>query len=259
MKTLTHDNLHNEGDAEANCMILDDCTHAMKYIKDNSVNMILCDPPFGVTQNEKDIIIPFEILWREYNRIAKENAAILLFGQGTFAAKLILSNEKNFRYDLVWKTGNRVSGFLNAKKIPLRNHQQILVFYRKQPTYNPQFTIGQPLHSKGVSYLSKEGKNSNYGYYDTSKPETRKGETKKYPKTVLDYARPHPAKHPTEKPVDLLKNLILTFTNENDVVLDNTMGIGSTCIASKETNRKFIGIEKEKEYFDIAVQRLNGN
>jgi len=234
-----------------------DCLDIMKDIDNQSVDMILADLPYGVTSNKKDICIPMEPLWDQYNRIIKDNGCISLFAQGIFAAKLILSNERMFRYDLIWKKGNRVSGFLDAKKRPLRNHEQILIFYKKQPTYNPQFTVGEPLHSKGKLYLNKESKNNNYNYYDTSLPETRSGETKKYPKSVLNFERPHPPKHRTEKSVELCEWLIKTYTNENELVIDNTCGSGTSCVAALDTKRNYIGIDNDIEWVEYSKNRIN--
>ncbi len=234
------------------------CLDVMKDIDDKSVDMILADLPFGVTKNSKDIKIPMEPLWEQYNRIIKNNGAIVLFGQGMFTADLMKANIKMWRYNLIYNKGNGVSGFLNANRQHLRVHEDILVFYKKQPTYNPQFTEGEPLHGKGHKYLKKDGVNNNYGYYDTKTPETRKGSTQKYPKSVLNFNRPAPSiiVHPTEKPVDLCENLILTYTNLDELVLDNTCGVGSTCLAAKNTKRNWIGIENDPQWFNIAVQRL---
>jgi len=236
-----------------------DCIDIMKNIDDKSIDMILTDLPYNMTRNKWDQdIIPLDLLWDNYKRIIKNNGAIVLFAQGIFSAKLIMSNEKMFRYDVVWKKGNRVSGFLNSKKQFLRNHEQLLIFYKKPPTYNPIMEKNQkPLHSKGKKYLTKKGINNNYGYYDTTLPETRKGSTEKYPKSVLNFEKPHPAKHPNEKPILLLEYMIKTFTNENELILDSTCGIGSTCVAAKNTNRKYIGIENDKKWVDMAKIRLN--
>ena len=239
-----------------NEIYLGNCLDLMKEIDDKSVDMILADLPFGVTKNAKDIKIPMEPLWKEYNRIIKNNGAIVLFGQGMFTADLMMANKKMWRYNLIYNKGNRVSGFLNANRQQLRSHEDILVFYKKQPTYNPQFTEGQPLHGKGNKYLNKEGINNNYGYYDTTTPETRKGSTQKYPKSVLNFDRPHPAIHPTEKPVALCENLILTYTNVDELVLDNTCGVGTTCLAAKNNFRNYIGIENDIQWYNIAIQRL---
>ena len=241
-----------------NEIYLGDCIQVMKDIDDSSIDMILTDLPYNVTKNKWDqSIIPLDLLWNEYKRIIKKNGAILLFAQGIFAAKLIMSNEKWYKYDLIWKKGDRVSGFLNSNKQFLRNHEQLLIFYKKQPTYNIQFDLnGKPLHGKGTKYLTKNGINNNYGYYDTTLPDVRKGSTQKYPKSILNFDKPHPAKHPNEKPIKLLEYLIRTFTNEDEVVLDSTCGIGSTCIAAKNTNRRYIGIEIDKKWCDISKERL---
>lgn len=238
-----------------------DCLEGMKYIPDKSIDMILCDLPYGTTQNKWDSVIPFSELWNHYERLIKDNGVIILFGQGLFAYKLALSNEKLFKYDLVWKKGNRSTGFLDAKKRPLRNHELILIFYKRQPRYNPQFEIGQPLHGMGSKFKTKEGVNNNYGYFNKSdeKWDSRKGETKKYPKSILVFNKPHPPIHPTQKPVALFEYLIRTYTNEGDLVLDNCMGSGTTAIACMNTKRNFIGFELEKKYFDICIKRIAEN
>ena len=233
-----------------------DCLELMKDIPDKSVDMILCDLPYGKTKNVNDKPLPFNILWKHYKRIIKDNGAIVLFGQGTFYTDLINSNLKMFRYDLVWNK-QLTSGFLNANRMPLRQHEQIAVFYKKLPTYNPQFSKGQPLHSKGNSYKSKPIKNQNYGKFHST-DDSRAGSTDKYPTSILSFAKPHPsvAKHRTEKPVELLEYLIKTYTNEGDIVVDNCMGSGSTGVACVNTNRDFIGIELDEGYFNIAKQRI---
>jgi len=242
---------------KVNEIYLGDCINIMKDIDDNSIDMILTDLPYNATRNKWDqIIIPLDLLWFEYKRIIKKNGAIVLFAQGLFTVKLIMSNKKWYRYDIIWKKGDRVSGFLNSKVQPLRNHEQLLVFYNKQPTYNPIMEKGKPLHGKGKKYLIKKGINNNYGEYDTTLPETRKGSTEKYPKSILNFNKPHPAKHPNEKPVKLLEYLIKTYTNENEIILDNTCGIGSTCVAAKNTNRKYIGIEIDENWCEISKNRL---
>lgn len=233
-----------------------DCLELMRDIPDESVDLILCDLPYGTTQNKKDIQISFEPLWEQYERIIKPNAAILLFGQGLFFIDLVNSNRRLFRYDLVWDK-ELVTGFLNANRMPLRQHEQIAVYYKGLPTYNPQFTVGKPLHGKGTAYKNKELKNQNYGKFDAT-DDFRKGSTLKYPTSILRFQKPHPstAVHPTEKPIRLLENLILTYTNENDIVLDNCMGSGSTGVACKNTGRRFIGMELDEDYFNIAKERL---
>ena len=233
-----------------------DCLEIMKSIPDKSIDLILCDLPYGKTKNKKDKPLPFVPLWEQYKRIIKDNGAILLFGQGTFYIDLVNSNRKMFRYDLVWDKA-LISGFLNAKRMPLRQHEQIAVFYKKLPTYNPQFSQGRPLHSKGTSYIHKPIKNQNYGqFYATD--DSRKGSTQKYPTSILHFAKPHPsvAKHRTEKAVRLLQYLVKTYTNEGDTVLDNCMGSGSTGVACMYANRDFIGIELDRDCFVEASERI---
>ena len=233
-----------------------DCLEIMKDIPDGSIDMILCDLPYGVTQNKQDITLPFDKLWKHYERIIKDNGAIVLFGQGTFYIDLVNSNRKLFRYDLIWDKV-LTSGFLNAKRMPLRQHEQIAVFYKKLPTYNPQFKQGKPLHSKGLSYKNKEHINQNYGEFGIIE-DSRAGSTEKYPTSILSFTKPHPsvAKHRTEKPTTLLEYLIKTYTNEGKTVLDNCMGSGSTGVACLNTNRNFIGIELDEKYYEIAINRI---
>lgn len=233
-----------------------DCLELFKNIEDKSVDMILCDLPYEVTQNKKDIKIPFEPLWENYERVIKDNGAIVLFAQGLFYIDLVNSNRKLFRYDIIWDK-KLTTGFLNAKRMPLRQHEQIAVFYKKAPTYNPQFKKGKPLHSKGKSYIEKDPKNQNYGKYENW-DDSRAGSTDKYPTSIFTFQKPHPsvAVHRTEKPVDLLKELILTYTNEGELVLDNTMGSGSTGVAALEVGRRFIGMEMDEEYFNLSSERI---
>ena len=235
------------------------CLEIMTKIPNKSVDMICCDLPYGTTQNKLDIVIPFEPLWEQYERIIKDDGCIALFAQGLFYVDLVNSNRKLFRYDLVWDKV-LVSGFLNAKRMPLRQHEQIAIFYKKLPLYNPQFTQGKPLHSKGINYMNKEIKNQNYGNFQHT-DDSRKGSTEKYPTSILRFPKPHPsiAKHRTEKSIECLEWLIKTYTNEEDTVLDNCMGAGSCGIACKNTNRKFIGIELDENYFKIAEDRIINN
>lgn len=228
-----------------------DCLEIMKNISDKSVDMILCDLPYGTTQNKWDNIIPFEPLWEQYNRIIKDNGAIVLFSQMPFTAELAHSNIKNFKYMWIWYK-HYCRGFLNAKKQPLRTTENICVFYKKQCTYNPKMRIGE-YRSKGNS-CKQRGCYGNYKAIKTVNNEY-------YPTDVLDFVGvPNSElKHPTQKPVELLKYLIETYTNENETVLDNCMGSGSTGVACVNTNRDFIGIELDKDYFNIAKQRITGN
>lgn len=228
----------------------------MNNISDKSVDMILCDLPYGETNNKDDIPLSFDELWAHYKRIIKDNGCIALFGQGKFYVNLVSSNFKMFRYDIVWDK-KLTSGFLNAKRMPLRQHEQIAIFYKKLPTYNPQFSKGKPLHSKGTFYKNKEIKNQNYGKFDVA-DDSRAGNTDKYPTSIVRFQKPHPsvALHRTEKSIELLEYLIKTYTNEGEIILDNCMGSGTTGVAAINTNRKFIGIELDKKYFDIANERI---
>ena len=233
-----------------------DCHELMKDIPSKSIDMILCDLPYGVTNNKKDIALPFNKLWEQYERVIKDDGAIVLFAQGTFYIDLVNSNRNLFRYDLVWDKV-LTSGFLNAKRMPLRQHEQIAVFYKKLPTYNPQFTVGEPLHSKGTSYKNKKVVNRNYNGFELL-DDDRVGCVDKYPTSIIRFQKPHPsiAKHPTEKSIPCLEWLIKTYTNEGDTVLDNCMGSGTTGVACINTNRNFIGIELDKNYFNIAKERI---
>ena len=233
-----------------------DCLELMKDIPDKSIDLILCDLPYGTTRNSWDEVIPFDKLWAQYNLIIKDNGAMLLFAQGKFYVNLVSSNMKMFRYDLVWDK-ELISGFLNAKRMPLRRHEQVAVFYKHLPTYNPQFTQGKPLHSKGTAYQTKELTNNNYGDFKAT-DDDRAGSTEKYPTSIIKFQKPHPSVcvHPTQKPIELLEYLIKTYTNEGDTVLDNCMGSGSTGVACKNTDREFIGMELDEKYYKIACERL---
>jgi len=190
-----------------------DCLELMKDIPDKSIDMILCDLPYGTTKNKKDIILPFDLLWNQYERIIKDNGAIVLFSQGLFYVDLVNSNRKLFRYDLVWDK-KLVSGFLNANRMPLRVHEQVAIFYKKLPTYNPQFTEGKPLNSKGSLYLTKDPKNENYSKFNNT-DDSRAGSTQKHPKSIISFQKPHPsaALHRTEKSIECLEWFIKSFTN----------------------------------------------
>jgi len=237
-------------------ILLGDCLELMKDIPNGSIDAIICDLPYGVLNkgnvNAKwDSVIPFEPLWEQYERIIKDNGAIILFGQGMFSAELMISNKKLWRYNLIWKKGNRISGFLNSKRQPLRNHEDILVFSKRQTVYNPQMTIGEKNHKKGGG----NHKNTQRCYgklIDTPTILTNE----KYPISILDFDREHPPIHPTQKPVTLLEYLIKTYTNEGELVLDNAAGSGTTAIACLNTNRQFIVMEKEQKYYDIILKRV---
>lgn len=228
-------------------LINDDCLNAMKDIPDSSIDMILCDLPYGTTKNKWDNIIDLEKLWIEYERIIKENGCIVLFSQMPFTAKLVQSNLKLFRYEWIWEKESS-TGFLNSKKMPLKIHENILIFYKNLPTYNPQMRKGfKP-------YICKQGRpSSNYEMYNKEIITENNGN--RYPIDIIKFNRDR-GLHPTQKPVALLEYLIKTYTNEGDLVLDNCMGSGSTGVACINTNRNFIGIELDEKYFKIAKDRI---
>lgn len=239
-----------------------DCLTGMHLIPDNSVDLILCDLPYGVLNSKNpnakwDSVIPFPELWRHYKRVIKDNGAIVLFASGMFTSDLMQSNRKMWKYNLIWKKGNRPTGFLNAKKQPLRISEDICVFYDKQPTYNPQFTVGDTCHTRGGAgnATQKQGRNGCYGEFKST-PVVVTNE--KYPLSIIDIPKEHPQSyHPTQKPVALLEYLIRTYTNEGDTVLDNCFGSGSTLIAAVNTGRVCIGFEQEEKYFNVAAERLS--
>ena len=243
-------------------LVCDDCLNAMQSIEDDSIDMILTDLPYGVLNKNNpnakwDSLIPLDELWAQYKRVIKSNGAILLFGQGMFTAQLMMSNKEWWRYNLIWDKV-LTTGFLNAKRMPLRSHEDIIVFYDKLPTYNPQMTIGNPLHGRGTAYKSKQNTNNNYGDFIPN-DDVRKGSIEKYPKSILTFQKPHPSvcKHPTQKPVELLEYLIKTYTNERERVLDSCMGSGSVGVACVKTNRDFIGIEKDEKFFHVAQEWID--
>ena len=249
-----------------------DCLELMKDIPDKSVDMILCDLPYGTTQNKWDSVINLEKLWEQYERIIKDNGAIVLTSQGIFTAKLILSKEKLFKYKITW-IKSKSTNFLNAKKQPLRKHEDICVFYKKQPIYNPQMSEGEA-YDKGVR------KNQYTGSYGEFKPKHVKSNGERYPNDVVffeeqfidDFVYIKTAEsegtvyHPTQKPIDLGRYLIKTFTNPGDIVLDNACGSGSFLLSAILENRNFIGIEKNEDvllhkvkptdYIKVCIDRI---
>ena len=244
---------------ERNSLINGDCLEVMKGIEDKSIDMILCDLPYGTTACKWDIIIPFDKLWEQYNRVIKDNGAIVLFASEPFASYLRLSNIKEFKYDLVWNK-KRPTGQLNAKKQPLRQHEMICVFYKKQCTYNPIFHKNR-LKRSYIGKVEKSRKASDdYGQqYDYES--NISADSLSYPRSVIEQTTvignsKEKVAHPTQKPVALLEYLIKTYSNEGDLVLDNCMGSGSTCVACINTNRNFIGIEMDENYFNIACDRI---
>lgn len=224
---------------ELNRIYNEDCLEGMKRIPDGSVNMVLADLPYGTTQNKWDTVIPFDALWEQYNRVCKENAAVVLFAQTPFDKALGMSNIKNLKYEWIWqKTAS--TGFLNAKKAPLKNHENVLVFYNKPPIYNPIFTEGKP-----YSYKKDGISSSNYGSSNGTDLIVNDG--KRYPTECLIFKSDR-GLHPTQKPVALCEYLIKTYTNPGETVLDNCMGSGTTAVACINTGRNFIGFELDKNY-----------
>lgn len=230
-------------------LICGDCLEIMKDIPAESIDMILCDLPYGTTKNKWDSIIPLEKLWEQYNRIIKSDGAIVLFSQIPFTIELAKSNIKDLKYEWIWEK-EQGTGHLNAKKMPMKAHENILVFYKKLPTYNPQWEYGKPYIATYSTH------SSNYGKQKDSVTTISDG--RRYPKDIIKIKKAKTDKHlhPTQKPVVLLEYLIKTYTNENETVLDNCMGSGSTGVACKNTNRNFIGIELDEKYYNIAKERI---
>lgn len=225
----------------------------MQNIPDKSIDCVICDLPYGLTRCKWDIIIPFNKLWEQYERIIKDNGIVLLFGSGIFTAYLMLSNKKMWRYNLVWEKTSP-TGFLNARRMPLRNHEDICVFYKKQPTYNPQKTTGHERKVSTAYHKINSKKTEDYGKYNLTSYDS----TERYPKSVIRFKsdKQKSALHSTQKPVALIEYLIKTYSNEGDLILDNTAGSMTTAIAAINTNRKCICIEKDDKYFEIGSERV---
>ena len=238
---------------EINQLYKGDCLELMKEISDESIDMILVDPPYERTHNKWDSIIPLNEMWEQYLRIIKSDGCIAIFADGMFMADLMKSQEKIWRYNLIW---DKVlsAGFLNANKQPLRAHEEICIFYKKPPVYHPQKVLGAMNHSKGKKKVCD---NNNYGKYEFVDNREELGEWK-HPTSILRFQKPHPSvvTHPTEKSVELCEWLIKSYTNEGELVLDSCAGSGSTCIAAINTNRKFIGMEMDEHYFEVAKNRI---
>ena len=236
-----------------------DCLELMKDIPDNSIDMVLTDPPYGTTQCKWDSVIDFELMWEQLKRITKDGGAICLFGSEPFSSALRMSNIKMFKYDWIWEKSH-ATGFLNAWRQPLRNSEIISVFYKKQVNYIPQIEDKKRENIRPLSNLTK--KTDNYGEYKLGKEHRKLPADKTMPKTIIKFNVKNNRKgklHPTQKPVALLEYLIKTYTLENETVLDFTMGSGSTGVACKNLNRRFIGIEKDDKYFNIAKERINND
>ena len=227
---------------------LGDCLEVMKQIPDRSVDAIICDLPYGTTACKWDSVIPFELLWDAYKRVIKDNGAIVLTASQPFTNNLINSNKQLFKYSLVWDK-QRSCGSMLANKRPLKYHEDIVLFYKKLPTYNPQMRKGKSLKK------ASGGRSDNYGNI----PLVRYESDEYYPRSILKFKACHNMTgktHPTEKPVKLFEYLIKTYTNKGDLVLDNTAGSGTTGVACQNTNRNYILIEQEQKYIDVINERL---
>jgi site-specific DNA-methyltransferase (adenine-specific) len=245
-----------------NSVVCGDCLEVMKSIPDKAIDMILCDLPYGTTACKWDTIIPFEPLWKEYKRIIKDNGAIVLTASQPFTSALVMSQPEMFRYELIWHK-NRSGGFITAKKMPMKYHENILIFYKQLPKYNPQFveyadSVKKRFKVSGVVPPQTIIKNNIQNI--KSVPGFVNYERGKYPESVLKIAGVKNSRsehlHPTEKPVALFEYLIRTYTNEGDLVLDNCAGSGTTGIACLNTKRNFILIEKEEKYIDLMTKRI---
>ena len=235
-----------------------DCLEVMKGIPDKSVDMILCDLPYGTTACKWDVIIPFEPLWEQYDRVIKDNGAVVLFGSEPFSSQLRLSNLKNYKYDLYWVKQKPVN-FLQLKKRFGKTTETISIFYKKQPTYNPQkIRIGDTVHTRKTHSPGTVSGSITAAMGNFVPFQEYKDDGTRYPTDILRYNRVNEGDtvHPTQKPVELLEMLVQTFTDEGETVLDNCMGSGSTGVACMNTGRKFIGIEKDENYFQIAKKRI---
>lgn len=245
-----------------NNVIEGDCLEIMKQLPDNSIDMVLCDLPYGTTQNKWDSVIPLDELWKQYRRIVKDDGAIVLTSQGMFTAELMVSNPKMFKYKWVWEK-SKSTNFLNAKKQPLRKHEDVCVFYKKQPIYHPQMIDGEP-YDKGVR------KNQLSGSYGDFQPVHVHSDGKRYPTDIVYFKTAESEGkvfHPTQKPVELGRYFIRIYTNPGDIVLDNTSGSGSFLVSALLEGRNFIGIEKNEnvalfkksdiDYIVVTKERLH--
>ena len=238
-----------------NEIYLGDCLELMpKHVENKSIDMIFCDLPYGTTQNKWDSVIPLDKLWSEYNRVIKDNGAIVLFFFFSFDKVLGASNLKMLKYEWIWEK-TQATGHLNAKKIPMKAHENILVFYKKLPTYNPQKTTGHKPMNSGVRRSSLKNEN----YNEINKVDLPfGGDTDRYPRTVLEFKSDKQKNylHPTQKPLSLIEYMIRTYTNKGDLILDNTCGSGTTGLGAKNLGRNFIMMEQDPKYYEIACKRV---
>ena len=237
---------------EKNIIYHGDCIEGMKILPDNSVDMVLTDPPYGTTQNKWDTVVDMDAFWKEIKRVTKKNSAILIFTQMPFTAKVVMSNPKMFRYEWICEKANP-TGFLNARRMPMKCHENVLVFYNKLPVYHPIMEHGKPYRCN-----TKDKNSSNYNTVKRSCTENTTG--MRFPRDVLKVSwRSAFGKtlHPTQKPVSLCEYFIKTYSNKGDIILDPFIGSGTTAVAAINTERKYIGFEKDDKYFDIAQNRLD--
>jgi DNA modification methylase len=234
-----------------------DCLELMKNIEPVSVDAIITDPPYGTTACKWDSVIDLGLMWDQLNRIIKPNGAIVLFGSEPFSSALRMSNIKNYKYDWIWEK-SRASNFATAKHNPMKYHENISVFYKNKPPYNPQMVLGKSYKTR---HNTKRRDGGIFGNANLHSSKENKQETRsfRYPSSVVKFGsmRQQDSIHPTQKPIDLIEYLIKTYTNEGELVLDFTMGSGTTGVACKNLNRNFIGIEKDENYFEIATNRIN--
>ena len=237
-----------------NTIYNEDCLEGMKRIPDGSVDMILCDLPYGTTQNKWDSIIPLEPLWVQYERVIKDRGAIVLTAQTPFDKVLGVSNLELLRYEWIWDK-KIATGFMNARKMPLKQHENILVFYKKLPTYNPQYTKGEPYTRK------RNGKGLGENYSSNTKIVDGEYVGKRFPKSIIIESNADRTNrlHPTQKPVALFEYLIKTYTNKGETVLDNCMGSGTTAVACLNTDRQYIGFELDETYHKLSLERIENH
>lgn len=239
---------------EANTILNIECLDGMDLLDDKSIDCIICDLPYGQTaRNKWDTIIPFAPLWEQYERIIKDNGAIILFGNGMFTADLMQSNRKLWRYNLIWEK-TQPTGFQNANRMPMRSHEDICVFYKKPPVYNPQKTTGHERKVSTAKHKRNSKQSTNYREIENYTYDS----TERYPRSIWKFAKDSQksALHPTQKPVALIEELIKTYTNENDLILDNCAGSMTTAVAAINTKRNYICMEKDKEIFETGRNRI---
>ena len=240
---------------ELNKIYNEDCLVGMDKIEDKSVDMILCDLPYGTTKCKWDIVLPFDKLWEQYNRIIKDDGAIILFAKQPFTSDLVNSNRDMFRYELIWEK-TRAGNSMQVKNQPSAIHENIEVFYKKQPTYNDlKFKVDEKYIDKRKSIRDSFYKSEHYSGVMKRKAD----DGMRHPQSILPFNSVwHTGMHPTEKPVELFEWLIKSYTNEGDLVVDNCIGSGTTAVACINTNRNYIGFEKEKEYYEMCTERIKG-